>query len=130
MLVPTKAWKESKKEDEMERENEQAIDHLYLYGAKCFLQYGVTSYVDGIGASCLEDDSNQWCSVCQRDPRHHPQDIHTAMMSCWNNLRAALLAMVDSTPHMFIEATEQAKALKVIRDTSKLREVEWVQHAL
>ena len=74
---PTKAWRESNKEDEKERDNKQAIlDHLYFYGAKCCLHYGITSYVDGMGASCLEDDSNQRCSVCQRDPVHHPQDVH------------------------------------------------------
>jgi superfamily II DNA helicase RecQ len=49
MLVPTRVWKESSKEDNMGRSNDQAIlDYLYLYGAKWCLHYETTQYIDGL----------------------------------------------------------------------------------
>lgn len=129
-LVPTKAWKESKKEDELERDNEQAVlDHLYFYGTRRCLRYGITSYVDGIGTSCVGDDLNQRCSVCQRDPRHHPQEIPMATNSHQKSMPTATHTVV-SAPHTFSEATERAKVLKATRELGKLSEAECVQHAL
>ena len=129
-LVPTKAWRESDKEDEKERDNEQAIlDHLYFYGAKRCLRYGITSYVDGTGASCLEDDSNQRCSVCQRDPAHRPQEARKPTTSGQKGKHAAQRTTARA-PRTFMEATERAKALKAARDTGKLSEAERVQRAL
>lgn len=52
-LMPTKLWKESSKEDKVERSNKQAIlNHLYLYGTKHFLRYGIALYIDSIGTDC------------------------------------------------------------------------------
>lgn len=80
-LVPSKTWKKSKKEDHLEQENEQAIlDHLYLYGTKRCLCYGITSYTDGKGVGCLDDDLNERCSVCRENVEHRPRDIQMATM--------------------------------------------------
>lgn len=80
-LVPSKTWKKSKKEDHLEQENEQAIlDHLYLYGTKRCLHYGITSYTDGKGVGCLDDDLNERCSVCRENVEHRPRDIQMATM--------------------------------------------------
>ncbi|KAI6096772.1 hypothetical protein F5141DRAFT_1067498 [Pisolithus sp. B1] len=59
-LIPSRPWKESRKQDETERQNEQAVlDHLYLYGSKRCLRYGVTLFTDGKGVGCHENLLNQ-----------------------------------------------------------------------
>ncbi|KAI6108376.1 hypothetical protein F5141DRAFT_1216120 [Pisolithus sp. B1] len=52
--------KESRKQEETERRNEQAaLDHLYLYGSKRCLRYGATLFTDGKGVGCHEDPLNK-----------------------------------------------------------------------
>lgn len=129
-LVPTKQWKESKKQDVIEKDNEQAIiDHIHLYGKKRCLRYGITSYIDGVGVSCLEDSHNQRCSVCLRDPGHHPKDIQMATMPGKRVVRHDSTS-IRSMPSTFIEAMMQAKELKSKRELSTLGEVEQLQRAL
>ncbi|KAG2045539.1 P-loop containing nucleoside triphosphate hydrolase protein [Suillus hirtellus] len=53
-------------------------EHLYLYGLKRCLRYGITLHNDGIGISCCSLSSNQLCCVCARDPNHNPTDIRIA----------------------------------------------------
>ena len=81
-LVSTKTWRKSQKEDETERENEQAmLDHLYLHGVTRCLHYGVTEFADGIGIGCHEDEENEKCSVCRKDLGHQPQNIRSTRAS-------------------------------------------------
>ncbi|KAG6382208.1 hypothetical protein JVT61DRAFT_861 [Boletus reticuloceps] len=133
-LVPTKQWKESSKKDPVEKDNEQAIiDHLHLYGSKRCLRYGITSYVDGTGISCLEDVRNQHCSVCTRDPGHRPQDIQMATMP--QSKKGAVLqddseiTTIPSVPTTFSAAAQLAKTLKASRELGSLNEVERLQRA-
>ena len=132
-LVPIKQWKESKKEDIIEKDNEQAIiDHLHLYGRKRCLRYGTTLYIDGVGVSCLEDTHNQHCGVCQRQPGHRPQDIQMALMPRKGIVQAGQHnnTSIRSMPTTFIEANMRAKELKSKRELKVLDEVERLQRAL
>ncbi|KAI6041171.1 hypothetical protein EDC04DRAFT_2893386 [Pisolithus marmoratus] len=134
-LVPTKLWKESRKQDNTERHNEQAIlDHLYLYGSKCCLQYGITLFMDGVGVGCHEQALNKLCSVCQVSPDHHPQDIHIAAMPCSrvdadsssSNLKAAL----PHAPTSFTEAAQQVKELRAQQEVGALGRAQRLERAL
>ena len=129
-LVPTKLWKESSKEDEVERSNEQAIlDHLYLYGTKRCLRYGITLYTDGVGTGCHQDECNQPCSVCKEDKDHHPQNICIAGMPCHKASITTLTSTIN-TPSSFAEASNQVKQLRAQHEHGKHGMVERLQRGL
>jgi len=50
-------------------------EHLYLYGLKRCLRYGITLHNDGVGISCSSLSSNQLCCVCTHNPNHKPTEI-------------------------------------------------------
>lgn len=129
-LVPTKSWKESSKEDEIERSNEQAIlDHLHLYGMKRCLRYGITLYVDGVGVGCHQDEQNQRCSVCSQDESHHPGEIRMASMPRHKTSTTEMMKAMD-VPESFAKATEQVRELRARQEIGVLEMAERLQKEL
>lgn len=54
--------------------------HLYLFGLKRCLRYGITLHNDGAGIRCRSLPSNQLCIVCASDVNHDPTEIRIAQM--------------------------------------------------
>lgn len=131
-LVAHRRWKESNQKDPIEKENEQVItDHLFLYGLKRCLRYGMTQYVDGIGISCLEDQANQLCSVCQLDNTHRPQDICIATIPHRGGADpSSNTTNLGNQPTTFMQATSQVKQLKATRELGMLGIEKRLQRAL
>ncbi|KAI6130061.1 hypothetical protein EDD17DRAFT_1484333 [Pisolithus thermaeus] len=122
-LVPSRPWKESRKQDKTEQQNEQAVlDHLYLYGSKHCLCYGVTLFTDGKGVGCHEDPLNQQCSVCKSDPDHHPQDIHMASILRKRGTDAETSSSIGRVnhPQSFSQAARQVKELRAGQEMGTL----------
>ena len=131
-IVPNKSWKECNNKDKVERSNEQAIyDHLYLYGAKCCLRYGITLYTDGMGVGCHQDKINQICSVCSQDEDHCPQEIQMANMP---RHKASMSTFTGSTtqdmPSSFTEASNQVRQLRAQQEYGILGMAEHLQREL
>ncbi|KAI6102232.1 P-loop containing nucleoside triphosphate hydrolase protein [Pisolithus sp. B1] len=128
-LVPGRPWKESRKQEETERRNEQAaLDHLYLYGSKRCLRYGATLFTDGKGVGCHEDPLNQRCSVCKSDPDHRPRDIRMASIPSNRGADAEASSSSSSSssigrvdhPGSFSQAARQVKELRAGQEMGTL----------
>lgn len=124
-LVPTKSWKESNKEDETEQSNEQAIlDHLYLYGTKRCLRYGITLYADGIGVGCRQQQQQQQlCIVCSQNELHQPEHIRIAKIPPRHSSS-------NNNNNSFAEASHQVKQLRAQRELGSLDMAERLQRSL
>lgn len=130
-LVAHRQWKESVHKDPTEKENEQAmLDHLFLYGLKRCLRYGMTRYADGSGMGCREDPANQLCSVCQLDGTHRPQDIRMATMPRREADPNTDTTDASNQPHTFMQAMGHVKQLKATRELGMLDEEKRLQRAL
>lgn len=122
-LVPSVGRTTSYKSEEIERNNEQALlEHLYLYGMKRCLRYGVTLFNDGEGQCCLSDEDNQRCSVCEGNRDHRPQDIRMAAMPRTSSS--------SSTRDTFALAVQGGREQRAKRDSENLAEAERLGRAL
>lgn len=65
-LVTKNGWPPKIDEPGVKKNNKIAMhEHLYVYGLKCCLRYGVTLFKDGFGISCQSIPGNELCCVCE-----------------------------------------------------------------
>ncbi|KIK73008.1 hypothetical protein PAXRUDRAFT_21330 [Paxillus rubicundulus Ve08.2h10] len=148
LLTPKEAGRPSTKEAGLMMENKVAMyEHVYTYGLKRCLRYGISSYIDGTGVSCRALACNQLCCVCLRDPQHDAEAIHLANMP---KSKAAIAKNVDDrrpslhtpTPadssssmsvmpqELFAQAAKRAKQMTSMQQQHKNAKVEDMVTAL
>ena len=100
---------------------------------KC-LRFGLTAFCDGVGTSCLDDNSYQKCSICQPIPcpghtsSHNP---HTNSQSSSSTLKrsAAFISSTPSTSSLDL-AFHTSKQRKTGRHISEHQYVDTMKAAL
>ncbi|KAG1793353.1 uncharacterized protein HD556DRAFT_1443791 [Suillus plorans] len=118
-------------------------EHLYLYGLKRCLRYGITLHNDGIGISCRALSSNQLCCVCACDPNHNPTDIRIApaprlksgfskpsLPPCIAPIPAASYRFAPAENIGFVEAMKRSNNLRSEREQAVTDRVHSIRGAL
>lgn len=119
-LVTHMQWREStQKAGSVEYDNKQAmLDHLFLYGLKHYLWFGVTSYTNRVGMCCLDDEHCPW-NICMVTIPNHGQAVLGP---------PAPAPSSSSLPDTFVQAMDQAKGLKAMCELGMLDKAEWMWH--
>ena len=101
VLTPTSAPSPKVSDEEVDHKGKQAMyDHLYKYGLKRCLRYGMTRHVDGAGISCRQLVSNQRCCVCKKDQYHDPTNIVIAPMPKFKPFGGSVPSKRSASPNL------------------------------
>ncbi|KAG2045911.1 hypothetical protein BDR06DRAFT_1000782 [Suillus hirtellus] len=133
VLVPINASPPRLPDQESDHKGKQAMyDHLYKYGLKRCLRYGMTQHIDGVGTGCRQLVSNQHCCVCKKDQYHDPASIIIASMPKSKLFVGSVLSKrpasptftfrpAPAAPHTFSTASSQNPFLAAANSATKMR---------
>ena len=143
-LVPTTASLPSAKSKGAHHDDRAAMyEHLYVYGLKRCLRYGITLYNDGKGICCRPQILNQQlCSVCKANPYHDPTGIRIAAIPKSRSFLAPALPLPatsstssDSAPgplsnNLFVKAAARVRSFSTAKGQQVADEAHQMRQAL
>ena len=143
LLTQQIATRPSIKEPGVMTESKLAMyDHVFTYGLKRCLRYGMTLFTDGVGLACRQSPDNQLCCVCSTDPHHNPENIVIAGMPksritpsesinvSGSKVPCSVSSISDLSSNPFLQATSKAKQMTSARQLQNSAKVDAILAAL
>lgn len=121
-------------DDKIDHKGLLAVYNWIFPSKKTCLRFGLTAFIDGVGISCLEDNTFQKCNICKPlPPLHHTASLGTSTGSqpSSSSLKRPAALISSSPPTSSTElAFHTSKRRKTDRQMDQLHYVDRMKAAL